>query len=152
MMVATEMERAAHEEQLVAFCLANEIYGVDISLIHEIIRLRDITEIPRTSPDIEGVINLRGKIVPILDLRKRLGLPAVERTGATRIIVVEIADCTVGVVVDAVTGVLRMPDANIEPPSELVSDLDADYIRGVGKADEKLVILLDMPKVLRVEA
>jgi purine-binding chemotaxis protein CheW len=151
-MVATEMERAEREEQLVAFCLGNETYGIDISLIHEIIRLREITQIPRTAPDIEGVINLRGKIVPILDLRKRLGLPAVERTGATRIIVVEVADCTVGVVVDAVTGVLRLSDAHIEPPSELVNDLDAETIRGVGKTEEKLVILLDMPKVLRVAA
>lgn len=151
-MAATEMERAEREEQLVAFCLANEIYGIDISLIHEIIRLREITQIPRAAPDIEGVINLRGKIVPILDLRKRLGLPAVERTGATRIIVVEVADYTVGVVVDGVTGVLRLSDANIEPPSELVNDLDAETIRGVGKSEEKLVILLDMPRVLRVAA
>ncbi len=149
-MAAAAMEAAAHEEQLVAFCLANEIYGVDISLINEIIRLREITQIPRTAPDIEGVINLRGKIVPILDLRKRLGLPAGEHTGMTRIIVVQVADCTVGIVVDGVTGVLRIGQHQIEPPSELVSNLDSDYIRGVGKADNKLVILLDVPKVLRV--
>ena len=149
--MATAMEVSEREEQLVAFHLADELYGVDISIIHEIIRLREITQIPRATADIEGVINLRGKIVPILDLRKRLGLPAVERNGQTRIIVVEIADCTVGMVVDGVTGVLRLPQANIEPPSKLVSDLATDYIRGVGKTDAMLVILLNMHKVLRTE-
>jgi purine-binding chemotaxis protein CheW len=149
--MATVMEVSEREEQLVAFHLANELYGVDISIIHEIIRLREITQIPRATADIEGVINLRGKIVPILDLRKRLGLPAVERDGQTRIIVVEIADCTVGMVVDGVTGVLRLLQANIEPPSKLVSDLETDYIRGVGKTDDLLVILLNMHKVLRTE-
>lgn len=149
-MAAAALDVYANEEQLVAFCLAGEIYGVDISIIHEIIRLRDITQIPRTSPDIEGVINLRGKIVPILDLRQRLGLTTAERNAMTRIIVVEVEDCTVGMVVDSVTGVLRIPDSSIEPPSELVSDMDADYIRGVGKAEDKLVILLNMHKVLHL--
>jgi purine-binding chemotaxis protein CheW len=149
-MVATTLEAAACEEQLVEFCLADEIYGVDISLISEIIRLREITQIPRTAPDIQGVINLRGKIVPILDLRKRLGLPTIEHDSLTRIIVVAVADCTIGMVVDSVTGVLRIPQDKIEPPSELVSDVDSNYIRGVGKAEGKLVILLDIPKVLRI--
>ncbi|HZO87208.1 MAG TPA: chemotaxis protein CheW [Chthonomonadaceae bacterium] len=144
-------EVAVREQQLVAFCLANEIYSIDIALINEIIRLQEITQIPRTSPDIEGVINLRGKIVPILDLRRRLGLPAAEPTATTRIIVVEIADCTVGLIVDSVTGVLRLPESNIEPPSELVSDLNADYIRGVGKTESALILLLDMPRVLHIQ-
>jgi purine-binding chemotaxis protein CheW len=151
-MTTAVAEVSGREEQLVAFRLANEVYGVDIALINEIIRMREVTQIPRTSPDIEGVINLRGKIVPILDLRKRLGLMAAERTNATRIIVVEIADCTVGMVVDGVDGVLRISESSIEPPSQLVSDLNADFIRGVGKSEDKLVILLDMPRVLRTEA
>src|ERR1043166_2359999 len=145
------LEVTEREEQLVAFCLANEIYGVDISVIHEIIRLHEITQIPRTSPDIEGVVNLRGKIVPILDLRKRLGLPSTERNGATRIMVVEVKECTVGMVVDSVIGVLKMPESRIEPPSPLVSDLETDYIRGVGKMEDSLVILLNIQKVLRTE-
>lgn len=150
-MTALAVEAMESEQQLVAFQLADEVYGVDISLINEIIRLREITQIPRTAPDIEGVINLRGKIVPVLDLRKRLGLPPTERGNATRIIVVEIADCTVGMIVDGVNGVLRMSEANIEPPSQLVTDLDSDFIRGVGKVDSRLVILLNMPNVLRLE-
>ena len=144
------MEACVREEQLVAFHLANEIYGVEISLINEIIRMRAITQIPRTPPDIEGVINLRGKIVPILDLRRRLGLPTAERSSATRIIVVETNDCTVGMVVDGVDGVLRMTESCIEPPAQLVGNLDADYIRGVGKTDDRLVILLHMANVLHI--
>ena len=145
------LEATEKEEQLVAFRLANEIYGVDISVIHEIIRLHEITQIPRTSPDIEGVVNLRGRIVPILDLRKRLELPAAERTGGTRIIVVTIRECTVGMVVDSVIGVVKLPESRIEPPSPLVSDLETDFIRGVGKMDDNLVILLNIQKVLRAE-
>src|SRR5216117_2771525 len=95
------LEVTEREEQLVAFYLAKELYGVDISVIQEIIRLRDITEIPRTDPDIEGVINLRGKIVPILDLRRRLGLPEQTYHATTRIIVVEVLDSTVGLIVDS---------------------------------------------------
>ena len=136
------------EEQLVAFKLGEEVYGLEIALIHEIIRWREITAIPRTASEIEGVINLRGKIVPILDLRQRLGLPGVERGSATRIIVAETADSTVGLIVDSVVGVLRIPQASIEPPSPLVSRIDEDAIRGIGKIADTLVILLNMEKAL----
>lgn len=149
-MSAAVAEVAGKEAQLVAFRLAHEVYGVDISLINEIILWKEITHIPRAAPGIEGVINLRGKIVPILDLRKRLGLPPVSPTAATRIIVVEIAACTVGIVVDSVAGVLYIPENDIEPPSELVSRFDSDTVCGVGKTADMLVILLDMPKVLRL--
>lgn len=144
------LEPAECVQQLVAFHLANETYGVDISLINEIIRVPEITRIPRTGEDVEGVINLRGKIVPIIDLRKRLDLPEVERTGVTRIIVLELTGTIVGVVVDSVTGVLRIPSAEIEAPSELVSDVEFEYIRGVGKSDNALVILLNMHKALGI--
>jgi purine-binding chemotaxis protein CheW len=149
-MVATATEVNEHDEQLVAFHLADEIYGVDIFDINEIIRLREITHIPRTTPDVEGVINLRGKIVPILDLRKRLGLPPKDYSPGTRVIIVAQGECTVGLIVDGVNGVLRIPQIQIEPPSELVSSLDADYVRGVGKSGDDLVILLNLSKVLRV--
>jgi len=145
------LEIAEREEQLVAFQLANEIYGVDISIIQEIIRWREITQIPRTAPDIEGVVNLRGKIVPILDLRRRLELPAAECNGMTRIIVVEVLEYTVGMVVDSVIGVLKLPESKIEAPSQLVSDVKSDFIRGVGKMDDRLIILLNIQKVLRTE-
>ena len=147
MMTATENDE--QEEQLVAFKLGEEVYGLEIALIHEIIRWREITAIPRTASEIEGVINLRGKIVPILDLRKRLGLPEVERGGATRIIVAETADSTVGLIVDSVVGVLRIPQASIEPPAPLVARIDEDAIRGIGKISDMLVILLNMDRALQ---
>ena len=150
-MAAAIAELSVQEEQIVAFTLGAEIYGADIALIHEIIRWREITPIPRTTADIEGVINLRGKIVPILDLRKRLGLPAAERTNATRIVVVELADCTVGMVVDGVVGVMRIPETQIEPPSPLIANINIDTIRGVAKADNMLIILLDMARALQQE-
>lgn len=146
--VVTDLDE--REEQLVAFQLAGETYGVNIFHINEIIRLREITQIPRTPPDTEGVINLRGKIVPIIDLRKRLGLPPGEHTSGTRVIIVTLDEYTVGLIVDGVNGVLRIPHASIEPPSELISGVDADYVSGVGKSGEDLVILLNLQKVLRV--
>jgi len=144
-------DTVGHESQLVAFVLADEVYGVEIAAIQEIIRLLEITQIPRAAPDIEGVINLRGKIVPILNLRQRLGLPPAERTRATRVIVVEIEDCTVGMIVDGVTGVMRVDESSIEPPSKLLTDIDSDYLRGVGKVGDTLLVLLNMKRVLRLD-
>ena len=147
MMAATET--GGPEEQLVAFKLGEEIYGLDIALIHEIIRWREITAIPRAASEIEGVINLRGKIVPVVDLSRRMGLPVSERGNATRIIVAETIDSTVGLIVDSVVGVLRIPQASIEPPAPLVASLDADAIRGIGKISDMLVILLNMDRALQ---
>ena len=147
-MTATGSERGTREEQLVAFYLAAETYGIDIAAIQEIIRLPEITPLPRTTADVEGVINLRGRIVPILNLRVRLGLPVLEYTAATRVIVVEIAASTVGLIVDGVTGVLRLPAASIDLPSDLVSAVDENHILGVGKAGDTLVILLNVESIL----
>ena len=147
MMTATE--NGEQEEQLVAFKLGEEVYGIEIALIHEIIRWREITAIPRTASEIEGVINLRGKIVPVLDLRQRLGLPSAERGGATRIIVAETLESTVGLIVDSVVGVLRIPQASIEPPAPLIARIDEDAIRGIGKIADMLVILLNMERAMQ---
>ncbi len=143
-------EQRSVETQMVAFHLAGEIYAMDIAIIHEIILVPEITHIPRTSPDMQGVINLRGKIVPVLDLRKRLHLPAKEVTRQTRIIVAEQGDMTVGMVVDDVVGVIRIANSSIEPPSNLVTSMDTDSILGVGKHHEDLIILLNMENVLAV--
>ena len=148
-MMATMTENGACEEQLVAFYLASETYGIDIAAIQEIIRLPDITPLPRSTPDVEGVINLRGRIIPILNLRIRLGLPIVAYAASTRVIVVEAAENTVGLIVDGVTGVLRLPAASVESPSSLISTVDENHIRGVGKAGDTLVILLNVESVLR---
>jgi len=141
----------AGEEQLVVFTLANETYGIDISAVNEIIRTQDITEVPRTPDFVEGVINLRGRIVPVIDLRKRFGLEAVEETQASRIIVVELDGTTVGMIVDSVSEVLRLPKENIEPTPPMVSGVDSAYLRGVGKWNDRLIILLDITKVLYKE-
>lgn len=150
-MTATAVETIEREEQLVAFHLADEVYAIDIAAIHEIIRLQEITQVPRTQDDIEGIINLRGKIVPIVNLRRRLGLSDVERTPKTRVIVVDINECTIGLEVDSVIGVLRLPEACIEKPTQMVGAVDADYVRGVGKSNDALVILLNIQHMLHFE-
>lgn len=141
--------RETIDHQLVAFHLASEIYALDIAAIHEIILMPEITHIPRTTQDIQGVINLRGKIVPILDLRTRLGLPEVAATRNTRIIVVEHNEVTVGMIVDDVVGVIKLSEANIDPPSQLIADLNSDFIQGVGRHEEQLIILLNLQSLLQ---
>jgi len=139
-----------HEEQLVAFQLAGETYAIPIHHVHEIIRPCEVTAVPRTAEHLRGVINLRGKVIPVIDLRSRLGLPAIEETRATRIMVVELPEGVVGMIVDAVSEVLRLATSQIEPPSELVAGLDTDLVRGVGKHADKLIVLLDIQKILRI--
>lgn len=143
-----EKQVQSREEQLVIFTLANETYGIAISTVNEIIRMQAITEVPRTPDFVEGVINLRGRIVPVIDLRKRFGLEAAEETQASRIMVVEMQDLVVGMIVDSVSEVLRLPADSIEPTPPMVSGVDAAYLRGVGKRDDRLIILLDIEKVL----
>jgi purine-binding chemotaxis protein CheW len=135
-------------EQLVVFDLAHEFYGVDIGAVNTIIRMQEITRIPRTPEFVEGVINLRGSIVPVIDLRKRFGLPVGEATKSSRIVVVEAAGVMIGMVVDAVAETLRLSADMIEPPSPVVVNVDSAYVRGVGKQDNRLVILIDLEKVL----
>ncbi len=143
--------KAVSEKQLVVFNLSGETYGVDISAVHEIIRMQSITNIPRTPDFVEGVINLRGRIIPVIDLRKRFGLEQGETTQLSRIIVVEVDGITVGMIVDAVSEVLRLPANSIEPPPPVISGVAVEYIHGVGKLDEQLIILLDLNKVLEKE-
>ncbi|MCR4419867.1 MAG: chemotaxis protein CheW [Clostridia bacterium] len=137
------------ERQLVAFELAGETYGVDINWVHEIIRMQAVTRLPRTPVFIEGVINLRGRIIPVIDLRKRFGLPPKEQTPDTRIMVVEMAGVTVGMIVDAVSEVVRLSAESIEPPPPMMHGIDTAYLEGVGKWEERLVILLNLDRVLR---
>lgn len=135
-------------EQLVVFRLANEFYGVDIGAVNTIIRMQEITEIPQTPEFVEGVINLRGSIIPVIDLRKRFALPVETLTKASRIVVVESVGQMIGMVVDAVAETLRISTNDIEPPSPVIASIDAEYLRGVGKQDNRLVILLDLDRVL----
>src|SRR5437763_16976232 len=103
------------EQQLVVFELGAELYGVEIARVHEIIRLQAVTRVPRSPAFVEGVINLRGKVIPVVDLRRRFGLPSAEHTRSSRIVVVEIGDQVVGIVVDGVSEVLRVNSATVEP-------------------------------------
>lgn len=144
----TDAIAAADERQLVVFQLGAEFYGVDIARVHEIIRLQSITRVPRSPSFVEGVINLRGRVIPVVDLRCRFGLPTTEHTRASRIVVVEIADQVVGVIVDEVSEVLRVSAATIEPPSPVVTGVEADYIHAIAKLSDRLVILLDLDRVL----
>ncbi len=134
-------------EQLVVFQLANEYYGVDIGAVNTIIRMENITDVPRTPEYVEGVINLRGSIIPVVNMRKRFGMPLGEDTKASRIVVVESSRGMIGIVVDAVAETLRLASDSIEPPSSIIDSVDTEYLRGVGKCNDRLVILLDIEKV-----
>src|ERR1700716_3305273 len=139
------------ERQLVVFQLGAELYGVEISRVHEIIRLQKVTTVPRAPTFVEGVINLRGKVIPVVDLRKRFGLATADHTRATRIVVVEIGDQVVGMIVDGVSEVLRVQASTVEPPSPVVAGIDSEYLHGIAKLPERLVIMLDLDRVLARE-
>lgn len=136
------------EEQLVVFGLGDEVYGVDISRVQEIIRMQDITQVPGAPHFVEGVINLRGRIIPVIDLRRRFGLHDVQAGASSRIVVVETEGHVIGMIVDAVSEVLRVSTTCIEPPSPLLTGIDSEYIRGIAKLEERLIILLQLDKVL----
>lgn len=140
-------ERTANEElQLVVFTLATEEYALPITKVQEINRLVPITKLPQTPAFMEGIINLRGRIIPVIDLRKRFSLILTEHTDDTRIIIVEIQGQTLGVIVDAVTEVIRLQSESIEPPPQAFA-IDSKYIQGVGKLDSRLIILLDIDRI-----
>jgi purine-binding chemotaxis protein CheW len=134
--------------QVVTFALGNEEYGVDIAQVQEINRMVTITNVPRAPQFMEGVINLRGRLIPIIDLRTRFGMDRSERTKDTRIVVTEIGSRSVGMVVDSVSEVLRIPVEQIEDAPDLVAGVDTEYIRGVGKMGDRLIIMLDLGRVI----
>jgi len=137
--------------QLVSFKIGDEEFGVDILQVQEINRLFEVTHVPNAPDFVEGVINLRGRIVPVVNLRKRLGLDKKEHDKDTRIVVVELEGKTIGFIVDSVSEVLRVPKNVVEPPPELVAGIDSEYIIGIAKLENRLLILLDLKKVLNVE-
>ena len=134
--------------QLVTFSIGEEEFGVDILKVQEIIRTMEITKVPRAQVFVEGVINLRGKVIPIIDLRRRFGLSSKEHDKYTRIIVIEISKMIVGFVVDSVSEVLRIPASTVEPTPPVVAGVESEYISGVGKLHDRLLILLDLDKLL----
>jgi purine-binding chemotaxis protein CheW len=134
--------------QAVTFALGSEEYGVDIAQVQEINRMVTITHVPRAPQFMEGVINLRGQLIPIIDLRTRFGMERSERTKNTRIVVTEIGNKRIGMVVDSVSEVLRIPVEQIEDAPDLVAGVDTEYIRGVGKMGDRLIIMLDLGRVI----
>ena len=137
--------------QLVVFNVGKELYGMGIESVHEIVKVPDITEVPDTPAFLEGVINLRGKIVPVVDLRKRLRLIGKERTKSSRVLITENEGRLVGLLVDAVSEVLKIPPDTVEAPPEMISSIGVEYITGVAKIGEQLIILLDLKKVFSIE-
>ena len=139
---------ASDELQLVSFTIGSEEFGVDILKVQEINRTVEITTVPQAPHYVEGVINLRGKVIPIIDLRKRFGLELKEHDKNTRIVVVDIDGNVMGMIVDSVSEVLRLPSNTIEPPPELATGINAEYIKGVAKLEDRLLIFLDLSKIV----
>ncbi|PKL03322.1 MAG: chemotaxis protein CheW [Synergistetes bacterium HGW-Synergistetes-2] len=142
------------EQQLVVFALGKEEFGIDISRVREIVRLQNITTIPQSMDFVEGIVNLRGQIVPIVDLCKRFLVA--DRSGSSdterRIIVVNMSGQNIGILVDGVSEILRIPDESIEPtPPIVASGVSSDFIRGVAKVDGRLIIFLDLDRIFSVE-
>jgi purine-binding chemotaxis protein CheW len=147
--IEEKTQEESGEVQLVSFLLGKEEFGADILMVQEIIRKQPITRVPNAPHFVEGVINLRGKVIPIVDLRKRLNVSETEDTRRTRIIVVDVEGKITGFIVDSVSQVLRIPKNTIEPaPSIVVAGIDSEYITGVSKLDDRLLILLDFTKIL----
>lgn len=149
----TENKQKENSEllQLVSFKIGNEEFGIDILKVQEIIRLMTITEVPNSPKFVEGVINLRGRVIPVIDLRIKLNMSKIDHNISTRIIVVDINSSTVGFIVDAVSEVLRIPKSITEPPPSIVAGIDSEYITSVGKLEDRLLILLDLEKILSAE-
>jgi purine-binding chemotaxis protein CheW len=147
----SQQTKAEELLQLVSFKIGEEEFGVDILKVQEINRMLDVTRVPNAPEYVDGVINLRGKVIPIIDLRRRFGMDRKEHDKNTRIVVVELSGKIVGFVVDAVSEVLRIPGSVTEPPPSIVAGIDADYITAVGKLEDRLLILLDLERVLSRE-
>ena len=141
-------QEARRELQTVVFRLGTEYYGIDIFRVNEIIRMRDITPVPRTEPHILGLVNLRGKTIPVVDIRIRMNLPDTGEGESTRIIVVDSAHGNVGMVVDAVTEVVSLDRETIDDAPTLAQDSRTEFVLGVAKREGELIMLLDLDETL----
>jgi len=146
-----ETKAVVATEHLATFFLDLEEYGVDVRLVQEIIRITQITQVPRAPEFIRGVINLRGRIIPVVDLKRKLGLGEVVPARASRIVVVKVRERLIGLLVDGASQVLKVPLSTIEAAPDEVVEIDANYIRGVAKLESRLIILIDLLKVLALE-
>ena len=135
--------------QVVGFRIGNETYGVRIGSVREIVRVPEITSVPSAPETVEGVINLRGKIIPVMDLRKRFGQSEIKADKKNRILVVELENKLVGLIVNAASEVLKIAPSEIEPPGNVFAEGESNYVTGVGKLKGRLIILLDINKLLQ---
>jgi len=136
------------ELQVVGFRIGRETFGLPISIVREIVRVPEITSVPNAPDYIEGVINLRGRIIPVVDLRKRFGDKSFERDKKNRIVVVELQSRAVGLIVNSASEVLRIRPSEIDEPHNVFKEGELNYITGIGKLNGRLVILLDLNKIL----
>ena len=153
MAAETAVARIAQAGKFLSFVLGEEEYGLEILKVQEINGMMDITRVPRTPDYVKGVINLRGRVIPILSLRRKFSMPLIEDTEKTCIIVVQVqhqdTQLTMGIIVDEVSEVLNISEGQIEPPPSFGGGMDeADFITGMGKLEDKVVILLDIDRVL----
>jgi purine-binding chemotaxis protein CheW len=139
------------ELQLVVFELANEFYGINIAVVESIIKMQAITQLPQTPVYVKGVTNLRGSVLPVIDLRTRFNLESQEANRQTRIIIVTMGSVKVGVVVDGVSEVLRVSDELIEPLPPMVNTVNSVFLKGIVRLENRLIILLELGKVLDLD-
>ncbi len=149
--VLKEKDISGHEGKFLTFVLSNEEYGIEILKVREIIGIMEITPVPQTPDYMKGVINLRGSVIPIVDLRLKFAMPEVERTKETCIIVAEVGATQVGVIVDSVSEVTDIKGEDIEEAPNFGQEIDTNFIMGLGKTKKKIVILLDIEKVLTTD-
>ena len=139
------------KNQVVRFRIGKESFGVNIENVQEIVTLPEITKIPDAPDFLEGVINLRGRIISVIDLRKRLGITNVSADKKNRILVTEVNGKFAGLIVDEVSEVIKLNTDDIEPPPEIVHSIGVEYITGIGKLPDGIIILLDLSKVITAE-
>ena len=139
----------AKELQIVGFRIGHETFGLPISLVHEIVRPPEITNVPHAPEYVEGVMNLRGRIVPVIDLRRRFGGAAGENSRKNRVLIVDVESKAVGLIVDSASEVLKISDAQIEPPPDVFTTAATSYVTGVAKHQGRLIILVDLSRILQ---
>ena len=137
--------------QVVSFRLGAEEYAIEITKVKEIILVEGITRVPQMPPYIEGIINLRGTVIPVVDLRQRFGVGSHALSEHTRIVVTRMEGRIVGMIVDAVSRVMKIPKANIQPPPDTIASVAGEYLVGVAKLDDRMQLLLDIEKVLHAD-
>ncbi|MFQ5652239.1 MAG: chemotaxis protein CheW [bacterium] len=147
-LVEEENHEDTQDGKFLSFSLGKEEYGIEIRHITEIIGTQNITELPDMPPFVKGVINLRGKVIPAIDVRLRFGFAEKEYNERTCIVVVNINDLAVGLIVDTVSEVIDIPDSNVEPPPQVTNQAGSRFIKGLGKVDEDVKILLDTQRLL----